>query len=158
MDKTCRQWLEENKSLYNTREELADACANELGLKRNTVRKKLSQVWPVKSFSKDYCLPDFEHSSKSDIIATEEFLKSIDVVARLSEFLDENVGDNYIEDEKLRRRMEVSKDRWREIKTLPKFSDRVLTYDCGGGRKKTVWSSVEGISAAKGTISLARYE
>ena len=99
-----------------------------------------------------------QKGSVKDIMQPDEFISGIDIVKQVVEFLNIEVKDGYIEDEKLRRRFEISIGKWKEIKNLPIFGERMFIYTKPTGQKATVWSSKKGIKTARETISLARYE
>lgn len=77
---------------------------------------------------------------------------------RVLDFLNADVKEGYIEDEKLRKRIGVNAAKWKEMVNLPVFESRRLVYFRGDGAKQAVWSSEKGIKKAKETISMARYE
>ncbi len=99
-----------------------------------------------------------QKSSVRDIMHPDEFIGGIDIVKQVMEFLNAEVKDSYIEDEKLRRRFEITIGKWKEIKSLQVFDDRMFIYSKPTGQKATVWSSKKGVKTAKETISMARYE
>ena len=59
-----------------------------------------------------------------DLISPDIFLNEIDLVKQVRDFLNNTVKDSYIEDDKLRRRLEISIPRWKEICQLPIFAER----------------------------------
>jgi len=77
------------------------------------------------------------HSGR-DIIQSDEFIGGIDVVKQVMAFLNNEIKDNYIEDEKLRRRFEITIGKWKEIKSLPVFNERLFIYTKPTGQKETV--------------------
>jgi len=97
------------------------------------------------------------HSGR-DIIQSDEFIGGIDIVRQVMAFLNNEIKDDYIEDEKLRRRFEITIGKWKEIKSLPVFNERLFIYTKPTGQKETVWSSKRGVKMARETISMARYE
>ena len=99
-----------------------------------------------------------QKGSVKDIMQPDEFISGIDIVKQVIVFLNVEVMDGYIEDEKLRRRFEIGTGKWKEIKNLPVFGERMFIYTKPTGQKATVWSSKKGIKTARETISLARYE
>ena len=152
---TARKWLIANRDLYSDRRQWIKDSAKTLSQSEKSVATKANQhqLWNkerVRMTKSDEC--------GKDIIPAEDFLNDIDIVKKVLDFLNETVADSYIEDDKLRRKLDISQSRWRQMTQLPPFENRSITYDCGGGRKKTVWSSEEGIEAARQRISMARYD
>ena len=126
----------------------------ELKVRKDSVWKQMGRLWPRPGKG----IPKNPEDLIKDVIPPEQFLAEVDDVRKVLDFLNATVKDSYIESDKLRRKFEVSQTRWKEMVQLPVFVDRSLTYDCGGGRKKTVWSSKQGIETARKTISMARYD
>ena len=151
---TISQWLKENKSDYESRSMWIADCVAALGHTKDAVTKKAKKVWPPDELRVPWEKP---MEQDSDIIPADDFLAEVDVVDKINQFLTDTVKDNYIETEKLRRRFDVSQTRWREVVNLKMFEGNIFTFDVGGGRKKTVWSSIQGIEKLKATTSLARY-
>ena len=161
-----REWLEKNKAKYfetGLRKEGIIACAEELGMSIGGVQNKAASVWPMKntkkslSFSNSLSLTSKRDGTK-DILTPDEFISEIDVVRHVMHFLDSEVKDGYIEDEKLRRHFEMGISKWNEVKRLPVWEARIFIYTKPTGQKATVWSSAKGIELARKTISMARYE
>ena len=155
---TVREWLTKNKSKYEDREKWVEACMEELGVVRKTVMIKARIIWPLEGKTQLDSVSSNKKMDKDFLMDKDEFLTGIDVVKQILGFLDEVVGDAYIEDEKLRRRFEVSLPKWKEICDLPVFEGRRFRYTKGSGQKGIVWSSEAGVEEAKKTISMARYE
>lgn len=151
---TIREWLYKHENEFPTKKEFVEACAEAVGVKKDSVYNVVAEIWPTKKTD----TPKSPADLVKDLISPEEFLAEVDDVRKILNFLNEVVTESYIEDEKLRRKFDISHTRWKNLVELPVFEGKSLTYDCGGGRKKTVWSSRKGIEAAKSTISLARYE
>jgi len=157
MDKpTIKQWLSGNQDDYDERQAWINKCAEHLGVTRGAVTKKAKRIWPVEQTTVPWEVTP-QQESDGDIISANAFLAEIDVVDKINQFLKDTVQGNYIEAEKIRRKFDVSQTKWREISNLQLFEDNIFSFDSGGGRKKTVWSSPEGIAKLKATTSLARY-
>jgi len=156
MDKpTINQWLASHMEEYKGRRRAwINVCESDLDVTRDAVTRQARKLWP----------PDQQREEKpmdtndSDIVLADDFLAVVDVVDQIKRFLDDTLKDNYIETEKLRRRFDVSQSKWREIVNLKMFAANIFTFDCGGGKKKTVWSSAAGIDKLKATTSLSRYD
>lgn len=154
-DMTIKEWLEANKTEYEGRyKEGIAACMDELGVSIKCVQRKARLVWGHQIDAVVNKLP----VSDNDIMAPKEFILGIDIVQKIVDFLNKEVGDGYIEDSKLRRRFEVGQSKWGQIKRLPIFEGRLFIYQAKNGQRATVWSSKNGIEIAKKTISMARYE
>lgn len=150
---TIKEWLTKNKGNYTDRRQCLDDCAKELKVRRDSVLEQSRFIWPAK----EPMNLDATDTVK-DIITPADFIAEIDIVAKVLGFLDENVKEGYIENEKLRKRFGVSHTKWKELIRLPIFKDRSITYDCGNARKQTVWSSQRGIEIVRSTVSMARYD
>lgn len=170
---TIKEWLNEHRDEYkNDRSGGIKKCAEELGIALKSVQNKVPNIWPAGEFKnvngrtnrlKTENQPkiktsNYAHDVKKDIIDADNFINSVDIVKQIMNFLNDEVKDGYIDDEKLRRRFEISTGKWREVQRLPIFEGRIFTYNRPNGSKATVWSSKKGISLAKNTISMARYE
>lgn len=154
--KTIKEWLTENKDAYTDRAQWITDCATQLGFNRKAASNVAARIWPSNKKRDRLALPK---ENGADIINTSTFLDDIDMVKKVLSFLDTEVQDNYIEDERLRRRFGISRPAWKEMCRLPLFEDRRFTYTKAvGGTKTTVWSSKRGVRTARETISLARYE
>ena len=162
-------WLTENKDKWlHDRVAGMKACAEELGCSLKGVQNRAATIWPLgdypivprsKSIPKTKInIPDKNVDGRSDIITAKEFISYIDVVQQIIVFLDNEVKDGYIENERLRRRFEIGTTKWKDIQGLPVFEGRVFVYSKPSGSKATVWSSKQGIELARQTISMARYE
>jgi len=162
---TVREWLTANVEHYDNRRKWIKDCAEQLQVKRKTVQEMASEILnsdllssiPIKIQS--IKVKSSKISNGTHIISKDKFLLGIDIVKQILTFLDKEVGDSYIENEKLRRHFQISIPKWKEIANLPIFETRKLSYLLNGtGQKNTVWSSKEGIENAKATLSMARYE
>ena len=157
-----REWLTQNKDNYDGgRAEAIKECAEELSVTVKAVQNMASRVWPIWEKNKNGMLSLSKVSvgdKKTDIMQPEEFINGIDIVRQIVDFLNKEVKDGYIEDEKLRRRFEIGMTKWNEIKKLPVWEGRVFVYNTPTGSKTAVWSSRKGIELARETISMARYE
>lgn len=152
---TARQWLVAHRDKYTDKQQWIKDCADILNQSEKSVASKANyhQLW-----GKEESLSMPITECGKDIIPAEDFLNDIDIVKKVLDFLNDTVKDAYVEDDKLRRRLDISQTRWRQMVQLPPFESRSITYDCGGGRKKTVWSSEKGIESARQRISMARYD
>ena len=148
---TIREWLTENRNNYDDRTRWMKDCAGKLNVSFKSVRNVAAQVWSCRD-------KVVGRKISSDVMRPDEFLSSVDVVKHIMDFLDTEVKDGYIEDEKLRRRFEMSISKWNEIKRLVIWDERKFVYIKPNGSKATVWSSAHGIELARKTISMARYE
>ncbi len=163
---TIRQWLIENKDKYqDDRINGIKACAKDLNVSIKAIQNKAvgwnAQGMHYSPVSSSGLIPYGSISkkvNKKDIMQPEDFLAGIDIVKHIMDFLNDELKDGYIEDEKLRRRFEISITRWNEIKRLPIWEGRVFPYTRRDGTKATVWSSIKGIKKARATISMTRYE
>lgn len=153
---TIRQWLETNREFYgNTikeRRRWIKDCTKKLNFSMKSVSSKACEIWPERD------IRNKPISDEEDVINPEKFIAEIDIVKHVEDFLNNVVKDGYIECEKLRKRLDVSVAKWRELKTLPIFKNRRFIYSKHTGNKTTVWSSEKGIQLAKDTISFSRYE
>lgn len=148
---TVREWLEQNMEKYTDYDACFKACMKKTKRDPSTIRKYMKNMWEFEEEVEE--LPSGE-----DIIDKKDFLGSIDIVAKVLEYLDTVVRDAYIENDKLRRKFGINTTKWRDILRLPVMDGRSLSYNDREGRKITVWSSKKGINAAKETISMARYD
>ena len=149
---SIKTWLIQNRDKYTDRKQYINDCIKELNVRRGSVLFKSRFIWPAKE------KVVIDKDSEKDIIDPKSFIAEIDIVDKVHKFLDAVVKDGYIEDEKLRKRFDISRTRWKELVRLPIFEDHILTYDCGNARKQTVWSSKEGIQIVRSTVSMARYD
>lgn len=162
MAETTRQWLQKNKEKFaGNRKGWIKTCIKELRVNPKTVYDLTAKIWPNEK--RAYCkeikstspTPKF---NQKDIISPEEFLKDIDIVQQVLDFLNNEVQDGYVEEDKIKRRFGISISAWKEIGDLPLFIDRKLIYYKSNGGKTIVWSSKKGIEKARQTISMAKYE
>ncbi len=161
-----RQWLKANKEKYkDDRVQGMKACVKVLNASYKGVQKVAAQEWPYtgnlgrKGNSVGPVAASLmPKSSKKDIMCPDTFLSGVDIVQHVMDFLESDVKDGYIEDEKLRRRFEIGTGKWSEIKRLPLWEGRFFVYQKSNGQRATVWSSKKGIELARKTISMARYE
>ncbi len=155
-----RQWLTESQDKYkDDRIGGMKACAEALNVSFKSVQNMAAHVWPLWEKNKDQTLSlDIKSGKSKDIIQPEEFIDSIDVIKHIMDFLNSEVKDGTIEDERLRRRFEIGISKWNEIKRLPIWEGRIFPYTRKDGAKAIVWSSVKTIKRAKETISMTRYE
>lgn len=165
---TIGQWLTENQDKYkDDRINGVKACAEAVGVSIKAVQNK-AVGWNMQGkviHNRPISSPGLisyggipKKGNKKDIMQPEDFLAGIDIVQHIMDFLNDELKDGYIEDEKLRRRFEISTTRWNEIKRLPVWDGRIFPYSRKDGAKATVWSSSKGIKKAKATISMTRYE
>ena len=150
-----------------TRDQVIKIAKRETGKTHDYIRRTFKDLVPGNEdyrFKKD-CVTKAKavvkikkSNSSRDIIQSDEFIGGIDVVRQVMAFLNNEIKDNYIEDEKLRRRFEITIGKWKEIKSLPVFNERLFIYTKPTGQKEIVWSSKRGVKMARETISMARYE
>ena len=95
---------------------------------------------------------------ETDIIDSDEFISSIDIPRKILIFLDTEVKDGYLPNEKMKTRFKMLSSKWKEIRELPLFANRIFNYTRPDGTRDSVWSSEKGIDLAKNTISMTRYE
>lgn len=144
MTKPIEKWLEERFDRYD-KDALIAKRIEEFGSPMHIVEAKYRRVEQRMG------------CNGGDIISAECLLNSVDDVSRVSDFLEAEVGDNYIDEEKLRVKMEVSKTKWDRLKNLSVFEGRRLSVE-QKGKRVTLWSSAAGIQALKDHISMAKYE
>lgn len=163
---TIRKWLEKNREKYQgKRMEGMEACVRDLSFGIKSVQNKAASIWPV--IGKEIVpitsegLTGFlksKNKNSNDIMHPDDFIGGIDIVKHIMDFLNTEVKDGYIEDEKLRRHFEIGASKWNEIKRLPIWGERMFSYVKANGQKLVVWSSKKGIERARSTISMTRYE
>lgn len=149
-------WLMEHADNYKTRMACAQDCMKKFGCHRATVYKR--QLALGLSWEEDPKPQAKKRRESTEVLPADKFLGKIDRVKQVLDYLNDELGDDYIEDDKLRRRFGIPKDRWREMVGLPCFESRVFSFmDGETQRRMTVWSSKVGIEKAKRTISMDRY-
>jgi hypothetical protein len=159
MAMTARQWFGKHMHKYTDYDKCRKACIKATKKDHSTVRKTLKSIWEGE-IPERRCGPAVKpvDATTDDIIDKKDFLGSVDVVAQILKYLDTDVKDAYIENDKLRRKFGIGTDKWRDIVRLPVTEGRSISYNDRTGRRTTVWSSKKGIDAAKETISMARYD
>ena len=161
---TVVEWLEKNADKYSSKADCVHGCVAALKCGERTVYKKiaaLNLVWDCEGNPTvaTQAAPKKSGKGGKDIIPADQFLGKLDKVAAITKYLDDEVKDSYIEDDRLRRRFGFGKDKWRDVNSLPCFEGRVFSFlDSESGRKVTVWSSKRGIENARSTISMDRYD
>ena len=152
---TIKVWLRDVGPRFEVRSEMVRACAKELGVSEKSVRNYvvgvLGEVAVVGGTKRR------KKRKKVKVLEKGKFLESVDCVGKVVRFLDKVVGENYIEEEKLRRKFEISQVRWRELLRLKVFEGRRISVE-QEGRKVTVWSTRKGIEELRDTVNMSRWE
>ena len=174
---TAREWCVANIDRYKSRDAFIRACVKAVGCNAGRVRTLIAECFPKfqnpsynsrrkgnQNTVSEPPTPSMgtivtpKKGSKNDIVPAAEFLASIDIVGSVIKFLDEEVGSCFIENEALRRRFGIGREKWKEMTSLPVFDGRSFTYTNKDGKRVTEWSSVKGIEKAKKVISMACYD
>lgn len=153
---TAQAWVEEHGHKYTDRRKLFHACQKATGKSRSGVNAAIAAIWCGKPGTTKVPKPA---PSADDIIPADDLLRALDVPKMILEELDE-VGDAYIEESKLQRRINCSRQQWREAVSKSIFKDHriVINDHTNNNRRMTIWSSKRGIKAARNTLSMGRYD
>lgn len=156
-------WLREHWDDYGDDHRLLKkACARTLGLTPKQARDAYSRVirssdQPVAEVDRPpICLEGVE----ADLIPADTIIKKVDVIGRIRDFIHDVLGDKFIKDDRLRRRLGVSQADWREIRQVDEFQDNIFTFfdTDRGNRRVVVWGSNDMVRKAKSTVNMGRYE
>lgn len=152
------RFLRENIEDYNNIEELIKVCAHNFHISKDKISKVFKDI-AVFNKSNSFLKFKQEKNNNSEIIDASSLLSSLDIVAKIKEYLNNVVKDNYIDNDVLRDKFDISREKWKEVISLQIFEARIFSYkDARSGKRTIVWSSKKGIKVAKSTISMSRYE
>lgn len=161
---TAKEWLIANWDNYPDRKTRLAACAKATKKAASGIRAAYLKILESgKSRGSDEYHPHTQpvailDGNADDIIESELFLKRLDVPGALKEIL-KAVGNNFIFEDKLRRRVLCTNQQWKDAISLTTFDDNhIAVTDHATGKRAVVWSSKAGIAQAKTTLSMGRYE